>query len=155
MGVEDITYSSDFLKDVEIKVSYLINIPEKGILEKKEVEFLKWFFFNDKLCKRWRWYFKYRAALLQVKYPKYDVELKFSTSDLQSKEQELNLLERRIIAKKRKVTEVQNKINLFKKNYSELFSIDENHIFLKLKQIENKKIEELSLLESQYKQISI
>ena len=38
MGVEDITYSSDFLKDVEIKVSYLINIPEKGILEKNDLK---------------------------------------------------------------------------------------------------------------------
>lgn len=39
MNWEDVIFSNDFLMDIEIKVSYLINIPEKGILEREVVEY--------------------------------------------------------------------------------------------------------------------
>ena len=150
MNWEDITYSNDFLKDIEIKVSYLINIPEKGILQTIEVEKLQWFFFTDKLCKRWKWFFKYRAALLQIKYPKYEVEIKYSTSDVKSQKQEINLIERRISAKKRKVTEFFNKAEKLKQNHNELFSLEENPNYIALKNIEQKKRKELAILEEEY-----
>jgi len=52
MNWEDVTFSNDFLMDIEIKVSYLINIPEKGILERKVVDLLQWSFFPNELSKR-------------------------------------------------------------------------------------------------------
>lgn len=150
MKWEDVTYSNDFLKDIEIKVSYLINIPEKGLLKTIEVEKLQWLFFTDKLCKRWKWYFKYRAALLQIKYPKYDVEIKYSTSDVKSQIQEMNIIERKISAKKRKVTEFFNKAEKVKMNHNELFPLEENPIYLTLKNIEKTKRIELEKLEEEY-----
>jgi hypothetical protein len=148
--MEDITYSNDFLKDIEIKVSYLINIPEKGILEIKEVEKLRWHFFTDKLYKRWKWFFKYRAALLQIKYPKFDVEIKCYTSDVKSQKQEINLIERKISAKKRKVTEFFNKAERVKLDHNELFPIEDNPIYQYLKDIEIRKRKELEQLEFEY-----
>ena len=38
------------------------------------IEFLIWKNMDFKLVFKWDWYFQYRAALLQVKYPKYRVE---------------------------------------------------------------------------------
>jgi len=149
MNWEDVTFSSDFLMDIEIKVSYLINIPEKGILERKVVDLLQWSFFPNELSKRWKWYFRYRAALLQVKYPKYDVELKYSTSDMKSERQEINLLERKITAKRRKVTEYFNKAEMIREKHSELFPLEDNPIYLRLKNIEIKKRQELESLEKE------
>lgn len=151
MNWEDITYSSDFLYNIEIKVSYLINIPQEGILEIKEVDKLEWFFFPDALKKRWKWYFRYRAALLQVQYPKYDVEIKYSTADIKSNQQQMNLLLRKVSAKKRKVTEFFNKSEKVKQNHTELFPITENPLYIKLKAIEKRKRDELEVLENELK----
>lgn len=149
MNWEDITYSNDYLLDIEIKVSYLINIPAEGILERKELEKLQWMFFTHEAVTRWKWYFKYRAALLQIKYPKYDVEIKYSTSDMKSTNQEINLLKRRITAKKRKVTEFYNKAEAIRSSYNELFPVEQNPEYSTYKQIYLKKKEELAVLEKE------
>ena len=41
-----------------------------------KVEFIKWSDLPFSVRNKWDWYFKYRAALLQVKYPKYYVQMR-------------------------------------------------------------------------------
>lgn len=149
MAEEDIIYSSDFLYDVEIVVSYLINIPEQGILETKEVEKLEWSALPDKIVKHKDWYFKYRAALFQVKYPKYTVEIKKSTTDQKSVLQQKNILEKRISAKKRKITEMKNKVDYVKSNWNELFPVEDYPIYKKFISNMNTKMNELIQLEKE------
>lgn len=36
-----------------------------------------WYGYNIEWFQKWKWFFKYNAALLQIKYPKYDVDVKW------------------------------------------------------------------------------
>lgn len=148
MASEDITYSNDFLQDVTVRVSYLINIPSEGVLERKIVEQYQWYYMSSDIVKRWHWYFKYRAALLQVKYPKFIVELSSTTSDIKSKTQQINLIERKIKAKKSKVTEFRNKAESIRASHKELFPVEDHPAYIKFIEIERIKRAELQELES-------
>ena len=145
---ENITYSNDFLQDTTLRVSYLINIPSEGILERKIVKYYQWYNMPSDMVKRWRWYFKYRAALLQVKYPKFDVELSYTTSDMKCKTQQIHLLERKIVAKKSKVTEFRNKYESIRARHKELFPVEDHPVYMKYIEIEKIKRTELLELES-------
>jgi len=151
MSIEDLTFSSDFLLNINIKASYLVNIPSEGILRREIVECLEWNFLSDKIIKKWDWYFKYRAALLQIKYPKYDIEIKRETVDVKTKEQKQHLLQGKISSKKRKVTEFSNKMKNMKIKHTGLFPVEDDPEYISYQQTLEKKQNELNKLNTELK----
>lgn len=74
---------------------------------------------------RWRWYFRYRAALFQIKYPKYFVEYASFKYDI-TPEKEIEDLKNRLISRKRKLTNLKNKFKIIVDNWSEIFPIEDD-----------------------------
>lgn len=105
------------------------------------VEYCKWAGMRfDQRCK-WQWYFNYRSALLQVKYPKYHVEMRWGHESAVGKSKE-QLLKNKKIAKKRKITEYQNKLDNYVKKYTSLFPIEKDEAYqLAVAKIEKYKTE--------------
>lgn len=109
----------------------------------------------EQLCK-WKWFFNYRAALIQVGSPKWKVDLTTSSYDYLPPIDELTItLRNKIVAKKRKITEVKNKIHFLKTNWDELFSYEEYPNYIKamdkLKRIED----ELLFLNAEFNKINL
>ncbi|HPV55484.1 MAG TPA: hypothetical protein PKW61_00030 [Tenuifilaceae bacterium] len=97
---------------------------------RNSVEFLKWANLRFELRVKYDWYFKYRAALLQIKYPKHTVQTHWGSEPALGKFLE-NLKRNKIIAKKRKITEFENKLKLAEKNWNSLFPIHEDIFYQK------------------------
>lgn len=76
---------------------------------------------------KWKWYFKYREAILRVKYPKAYIELRTGPYDYILPKNELQKkLKNNLSAAKRKLTEFKNKITYERENWNELFPIEEH-----------------------------
>lgn len=99
--------------------------PNSGI---KEV--YRWEGFRLKQLTKWKWYFEYRYALLRIKYPKNHILKGSYDYDAPADIQLINL-KNRITAKKRKISEINNKLQLAIDNWNELFPIEENELFIK------------------------
>src|SRR5690606_1187671 len=106
------------VKNIADRVHYF-NI--KAINGNREiVEFLSWSGLRFDLRMKYDWYFKYRAALLQVKYPKFQIDVFWGNEPAQGKTLE-QIRESKIRAKKAKITEIKNKLQKAKDNWSSLF----------------------------------
>lgn len=95
-------------------------------------EFLKWDGLRFELRMKYDWYFKYRAALCQVKYPKYDVELRWGNEPATPKRMNY-VIKNKITAKKRVITEIENKLRKAESSWVEIFPIDEHPHYIKAK----------------------
>ncbi len=82
---------------------------------------------------RWKWYFRYRAALLQVQNPYVLVEIREYQFDiaLADKEKERHL-RAKLTAAKRKHTEYLNKVEQARQIWQELFPIESDPLFEKV-----------------------
>lgn len=130
-------------------VVHYFNIKAKN--ENREtIEFLSWSGLRFDLRMKYDWYFKYRAALLQVKYPKFQIDVFWGNEPAQGKTLE-QIQQGRIRAKKAKITEIKNKLQRAKENWSCLFPIEEDVIYRKAVAKVNRL--ELELIE-EYKQIT-
>lgn len=89
------------------------------------VEFLSWSGLKWELRLKYDWYFKYRAALLQVKYPKFEVQTNWGNEPATGKTLE-EIRQGKIRAKKAKITEYKNKLEKAKSNWSSLFPIEDD-----------------------------
>ena len=96
------------------------------------IEFLKWDKLTMELRKKYDWYFKYRAALLQVKYPKYEVEQRWGTYPKFSDE-ELKQIERKnkIAGYKRMITKITNAINKTRAEWNDIFPLEDHPSYIK------------------------
>lgn len=100
---------------------------------------------------RWRWYFKYRAALIQVQNPKAGVELNMGAYKYTLPDDEYEAkLKNLILAAKRKITEFQRKIDHARRNWNEIFPIEENPLWLKVQEKLNDYQSRLELLNDEY-----
>lgn len=127
MEIKNQTYEFAFFVIIKVKT-------ERGGLGEL-VEFHKWDQMTFEMRMKWNWYFTYRAALLQVKYPRYIVEV------IEGKEDPNELVQERIKsnklrAAKAKITKSINKLaayknefDNFKHNYFELFPIEDTESF--------------------------
>lgn len=101
------------------------------VLEKhggKRLEVLKWDNLRFELQVKYQWYFRYRAALLQVKYPRAIVEL--TTGDKKpDAHRAVHLAHNRLRARKAKVTEFNNKLDKLKESWNSLFPLEEDPKF--------------------------
>ncbi|MPT35602.1 MAG: hypothetical protein E2604_11075, partial [Flavobacterium sp.] len=86
---------------------------------------LKWDNLPWQVRCKYGWYFKYRAALLQVKYPKYHIEQSWGVKPPDTKTT-LKYLKDKIASKKRMVTKIKNALDEYtdKLESTELFGID-------------------------------
>ncbi len=90
----------------------------------------------DFVCK-WEWYFRYRSALLQIKYPKYKVNLIMYSHDpvgLTKEQIDNNLRKKRITTCKRMITRISNAILEYETEQEQtLLPNWENESYLKAK----------------------
>ena len=96
------------------------------------VESLSWQSLSFDLRMKYDWYFKYRAALLQVKYPRLKVEFTFG-SEAPKEEDLKRILEKKIRSKKAKITKYENKLKRAEETWNSLFPIEEDEIYLRAK----------------------
>lgn len=93
---------------------------------------------------RYGWYFNYRAALLQVKYPKYRIEYHWGNEPAVGKSK-IEYIKSRISAKKRTISKYNNIINNARANWNELFPIEEHELYIKgiakIERLKNELIE--------------
>lgn len=109
--------------------------------------FKKWDGLTFELACKYRWYFEYRAALLKVSNPKEKVDYTwgpYQKEELLDSPPVKNL----IIARKRKITEFENKIVAYKTDYNELFPIEETYIWKELHRRADKAKNELAELQT-------
>jgi len=93
------------------------------------IEKLVWDGLSNQLLIRYRWYFEYRQALLKVQYPKNKVLLEHFRYQPESQseiEQSVLRVQNLIVARKRKITEVSNKLKEAKASWTELFPLDQH-----------------------------
>ncbi|MFN8700302.1 MAG: hypothetical protein ACK52I_34860 [Pseudomonadota bacterium] len=106
---------------------------------RNRVEQLTWRDLRWELRLKYDWYFKYRAALLQVKYPRYHVECVWGNSPGEGKTKE-HLLKERVSSRKAQVTKVQNLLTRAEQEWTSLFPIEEDELYkkavLKLRKLE-------------------
>lgn len=110
------------------------------------VERMKWRGLTFTLRCKYDWYFKYRAALLQVKYPKMYVTVRWGHEPATGITAD-QILKNKIIAKKRKVTEYENKLQRAKNEWNYLFPIEQDVTYLQATEKVNKLKFELQTLQ--------
>lgn len=114
------------------------------------VELLKWDGLRFELRMKYDWYFKYRAALCQVKHPKFQVELSWGNEPASPKHMN-DVIKGKITAKKRVVTETENKLRKAESSWTEMFPIDEHPLYSKAKGKLSRLKLELAVMEEEHK----
>ena len=119
-------------------------------LKHERIYFKIWDNMPFEMVNKWNWYFNYRAALLQVQYPKFKVELTSGSAIAESKS---IIAERyaknQIRAKKAKITEMENKMKLARENWNDLFPIYDYPLYQKAVEKLNRLRFELIELENE------
>lgn len=119
---------------VETRIFVKITFNEKGKSALRECVYFR----NEMMVDfyiRWKWYFEYRAALLRVKYPRAFIEYvsgpyQYELPDDKYKEKVKN----RYLSDKRQLAKFKNKLNSIRKNWNELFPIEENPNYRKIEE---------------------
>ena len=95
-----------------------------------DIEKLSWTNLRWETRVKFDWYFKYRAALIQVKYPRYYVE--FYWGHEEAKDTQLgHIIKNKIKAKKGKLTKFENLLKKAEENWASLFPITEDEFYFK------------------------
>ena len=92
---------------------------------RETIQFLYWSNLRWEIRLKYDWYFKYRAALLQVEHPKSIVEIFWGNEPAVGKSLE-QITALKIRSKKAKITEYKNKIDRYKNEWNELFSYEDD-----------------------------
>ena len=100
-----------------------------------------WTGFKLATYRKWQWYFRYRAALYQVKHPQQYVKLhEFNYDYVPPKTEKIKRLKDRIRATKAKITQWTNVIESHQQNNAELFPVTEHPDYERsMDKIESKK----------------
>ena len=136
----------DSLKDQLHRITITVR---KGYNPFDYVERISWDGINNDLMLKYKWYFDYRHALLKVKYPRKIVDMHHyayqpeTTTELERHETRIKNL---ILAKRRKITEINNRLRQAEYNWCQLFPITED-VFYK------KAVEKLDRLKCELKEL--
>ncbi len=112
------------------------------------IEYVLWDNLRFELSNKYRWYFKYRAALLQVKYPKCDVDYRWGHSKPQGKILEYQLINR-IKGKKATITKYENRLEMARKEWTGFFPIEDDLLYKRAVDKINRLKQELKELTTQ------
>lgn len=132
----------------ELKYWYLIKVKTK--MGGDTVEILRWENHRQHTFNRFRWYFKYRAALIQIKYPKYEVDCTWG-NDFRLRTPE-EAMKDKIIGKKATLTKYRNLLKKAEDSWVDLFPIDSNPDYIKAVNKINRLQLELKQLENEQKE---
>jgi hypothetical protein len=103
----------------------------KAINNNREIiEHLYWSGLKWELRLKYDWYFKYRAALLQVKYPKFEIQTYWGNEPAKGRTLE-EIRNAKIRAKKAKITQYKNKLEKAKKQWTSMFPIEDDIYYQK------------------------
>ena len=98
------------------------------------------------------WYWRYREALLRVKFPRHYIQLDHGTYDyVPSSEEKIKKLTNQVRAKKGKVTEYTTKLQLIKNSWNEIFPIEDDIRYKNTVAAIDKKKFELAEMEAELK----
>lgn len=118
------------------------------VLNREKLEFMKWDNMRMDTRLKYDWYFKYRAALLQIKYPRAKVETAWGSEEPTGRTKE-QLLKAKIRGKKATITKFNNLLNEYVKKRNSLFPLDDDpsyqNALRKIQRLES----ELESMESQ------
>ena len=123
-------FETDNTKETRIFVKILFSESGKSALANV-------YYFRNEMrvdfFQRWKWYFEYRAALLRVKYPKGYIKLETGTYEYVLPEDKyLEKVRNSYLSDKRQLTKFKNQLNAIRKNWNELFPIEENPDWIKV-----------------------
>lgn len=91
-----------------------------------------WNGFPFSVFMRWQWFFRYRAALVQIEHPRKYVELVTWNYDYVPEAEELKQrLKNKIKSKKGKITQYKNSLKKAEKEWNQLFPIEEYILYQK------------------------
>lgn len=98
--------------------------------ERRElVEYLKWQGLTWAVRCKWAWYFRYRAALLQIKHPRHRVEMRWGNDPKPDAAQISH--QNRIRARKAKITELENREWKARASWNQMFPIETHPAYQK------------------------
>lgn len=134
--------------DHSLKVHwFIIKVYDQRGPSGTQLYFLKWDNLRWDLRLKYDWYFKYRAALLQVKYPRATVDCYWGNDSATGKTRQ-QLLRAKITNKKGRITSYKNKIERIRSNWDGLFEPEVLPMFNKL--VDKLAEMEDELIEMQY-----
>ena len=87
---------------------------------------LEWTGNNLERFVRWKWYYRYRAALLQTQNPKMYVEIDHTPVKNNSQKDVVEILKRRVSARKSQLSKWKNLLKKAEENWNQLFPIQED-----------------------------
>lgn len=100
---------------------------------------------------KWLWFFKYRAALYQVKNPKHWVEFRTGSYDyVMPLDEKIKKLKDAIQGKKANITKIENRIKENTANWNELFPIEDDKFYKEAVEKVNRLKIELAILEDDF-----
>lgn len=109
------------------------------------VENLFWDGMTFEVRTKWGWYFRYRECLMQVKYPKYYVEMKWGNYEPKEEDDVEISRKNRVEHRRRKITEIERKLQRAREEHSGLFAIEDEPLYqravLKLERVRREKEE--------------
>lgn len=134
-----------------MKCWHLITVRDQFHGGGKLVWWKKWEDLPVEVSIKWRWYFVYRAALMQVKYPCYQVEHRWGSEPAVPQDVSWkNGMKNRIKGAKANLTKAKNKLEAAVNEWDEIFPIEQDPLYpkavSKIKRLEN----ELKLLQDEY-----
>ncbi len=109
------------------------------------VEWIKWEGLPWAVRCKWGWYFKYRSALLQVKYPRYEVQMTWGNEPATGKSLQ-QILKQKISAKRGQLTKFRGLLHQARMNWTELFPIDHEPDY-------QKAVAKIERLEREYQEL--
>lgn len=122
---------------------------KKGFHASDPERLMKWEGLTFQQRMRWEWYYRYRAALLQVEHPRWLIELRHGRVEVTMTEAEkaAQRLENKIRKAKADLTQATNRIERYKAEYRGMFAIEEDGLYLFLLSIQATRQSNLNLLE--------
>ena len=105
---------------------------------------------------KYNWYFEYRAALLKVQNPKYNISTSFGKYEPETASGIEKVLKKKtnlLTARKRKITQTRNKIAQAKENWNEIFEIESSPLYLKACNKLNRLVKERDELETEIQKL--
>lgn len=117
---------------------------------------MTWDGLSNDIMIRWQWYFRYRQALWQVEHPRKRVIMErytYQPETITERQQAAVRLKNRITARKRKITEIKNKIKLARQSWSEIFPMEEHPYYHQAAQKLQRLQREEKEMREQYKKL--
>ncbi|MDH5828889.1 hypothetical protein [Sphingobacterium faecium] len=121
----------------------------------ERLEALSWVDLPWKTYRKFMWYFRYRSALLQIKYPRCEVRNTWGVYEHPSERSIKRILENKIVSRKRKISEMNNKLQRFISNWDRLFPYQDEPAYINFISKKEKAERELISLQEELNSVTL